>query len=366
MGAVRSEAVRDEEQGCMTPRKNFSGLVGSQSTPLPTNGVPVHVTLGGIYKIEGHTKDGRRFEKTWNAEIGTPRPRTRDLSKLLSPVLVHDEKRKLDLVYRSRETNAPTGNLRSSIDYAYTPLHEGAPAVAFYADRRRRPSGSKKLQCVIDTISYWKLTTESDEHIYRHQFELPEEEKLLLAMDDASELWFENQGSIVVTERGIEDKPMNKHEIMRANAYRDVEASRMRPFRDNPFTVEGAKRVPLASLFVGLTAVAVIKGFEKLYTSGPQMVKDLTGYKKAAAEAVSGVAIALVGDAWLPKALLPVAAGVGIGGVIAGTMTAIETYKQAAVVAVPTPAAIPAPAAHAPGGQVSNAYYQQPAYGVRR
>lgn len=344
-------------------------LVGSQSTPLPTNGTPVHVTLGGIYKIEGHTRDGRKFEKTWDEGVGTPRPRTRDLSKLLSPVLVHDEKRKLDLVYRSRATNPPSGNLRSAIDYAYTPLHEGAPAVAFYADRRRRPSGSKRPQCVIDTISYWKLTTESDEHIYRHLFELPESEKLLLAMDDAGELWFENQGSIVVTERGIEDKPMNKHEIMRANAYRDVEASRMRPFRDNPFTMEGAKRVPLASLFVGLTAVAVIKGFEKLYTDGPQMVKDLTGYKKAAAEAVSGVAVALVGDAWLPKALLPVAAGVGIGGVIAGTMTAIDTYKAgAAVVSTPAPAAIPAPAASpAASGQVGgvhNAYYQ-PAYGRR-
>lgn len=341
-------------------------LVGSQSTPLKTRGVPLHVTLGGIYKIEGHLPDGRKrtFEKTWSDNTGTPAPRTRDLSKLLSPILVHDENRKLDLVYRSRETNPPSGNLRSQIDYAYTPLHEGAPAVAFYADRRRRPSGEKKPQCVIDAISYWKLTTESDEHIYRHLFELPENEKLLLAMDDAGELWFQNQGSIVVTERGIEDKPMNKHEIMRANAYRDVEASRMRPFRDNPFTVEGAKRVPLASLFVGLTAVAVIKGFEKLYTSGPQMVKDLTGYKKAAAEAVSGVAVALVGDAWLPKALLPVAAGVGIGGVIAGTLTAIDTYKAGAAVATPAVIAAPVAAPVAASGQVHNAYYQ-PAYGRR-
>lgn len=351
----------------MIPRRNFSGLVGSQSTPLETNGKPLHITLGGLYQVTGHTRDGRKFEMTWNDGVGTPEPRTRDLSKLLSPVLVHDESRKLDLVYSSRETNQPQGLLRSEIDRAYTPLHEGAPAVAFYADKRRRPRGPRKFQCVIDTITYWKLTTETEEHLYRHQFELPEDEKLLLAIDDAKELWFQNQGSIVVTERGIEDKPMNKHEIMRANAYRDVEASRMRPFRDNPFTMEGVKRVPLASVFVGLTAVAVIKGFEKLYTSGPQAVKNLTGYKKAAAEALSGVAVAVVGDAWLPKALLPIAAGAGIGGVIAGTMTAIDTYKAGAV--APVPAAIPAPAANpAPSSGVNgvhNGYYAQPAYGRR-
>lgn len=339
-------------------------LVGSQSTPLKTDGKPLHVTLGGIYRVEGHTRDGKPFEKTWWSVKETPRPRTRDLSKLLSPVLVHDEKRKLDLVYKSRETNPPSGRLRSVIDYAYTPLHEGAPAVAFYADKRRGPRGPKKFLAVVDAITYWKLTTESSEHLYRHQFELPENEKLLLAIDDAGELWFENQGSIVVTERGIEDKPMNKHEIMRANTYRDVEASRMRPFRDNPFTKESVTRVPMASVYVGLAALATMKGFEKLYASGPDMVRNMTGYKKAGAEVLTGLVVAILGDAWLPKAAIPAAAGVGIGGVIAGVSTAIDTYKAGSAVApVAAHAAIPAPAsapaAHAPSGRVHSAYYGQ-------
>ncbi len=152
-----------------------------------------NITLGPLLQLEGHVPGGGR--RTMDFGNG----RTHGL------ILAHTELKKMVLIYPRQTTKIPTGQCRPLVD-TYTDLHEGAAPNACFRDRPRHPHGKTKIVLVHDAITYQKRTAEPDEHPYRHKYELAEEEKPTLLVDEAGEYFVGNQNWIIVTEGGIEDR----------------------------------------------------------------------------------------------------------------------------------------------------------------
>ncbi len=342
-----------------------------------------HTTFGPLASIEGHTPDGRPFVVTTaDVTAGHDGVVLRCVLYKNTPDLVHDNKGKMDLVYptKTRSLATPSRATRTALDHVYTALHEGRKPGSYFYDQPRVGGALAKDVLIIDAISYVKATTESSLHLYRHLIELPENSKPTLAISKERELWFRNQDSVRVTERGIEDMPSK--EIARVN----------------PYTQENLKRALASSAYAGLSATGWIMLVNYGVSMLPANVKPyMTGYMGAAIKVGLGVAVAVGVDGALSEeqaGFRPAAAGIGVGGVVGGAMQALETYQAqnppavadaavpptfttaaqydawhtlhpSVVITQPRPAAAPG-AVNGFGGQFTGSHQQRQAMGSRR
>lgn len=287
-----------------------------------------HNTLGPLASIEGHTPDGRYYTiRAADVETKTDGEVTRCVLFSNTPDLVHDENGKLDLVYptKTRPLHTPSQAIRNALELPYTALHEGRSPDGYLWDKPRIGESQASFALIIDAASYVKPTRESTLHLYRHPIELSENSKPTLAISKNQELWFRNQDSVRVTERGIEDI-MTSKEVARVN----------------PYTQENIQRAFMSSAYAGVAGLGWTMLVNYTIASVPMLRDNLTGYKGAAAKVAAGVLVAVGIDGMLTeeqRQFRPVAAGIGVGGVIGGGMQAWQTYMDAN----PTTAAVTPP-----------------------
>lgn len=282
-----------------------------------------HETLGPLTSIEGHTADGERFTiRVADVKSGPDGVVESCVLHSNTPDLVHDENGKMDLVYptKTRPLRTPSRAVRDALAPTYTALHEGRAPGSYWRDLPRVGSELAKDALVIDAISYIKETRESDLHVYRHPIELSENRKPTLAISPNQELWFRNQGSVSVTERGIED--MEPTAINRAGDSTP---------RTNPFTKENIQRAAMSSLYAGGAAVGEIMLVNYAVENIEFLRTNVVGYQGAAAKALVGILAAVGVDGMLSEQqdeYRPIAAGIGVGGIVGGAMQAIDTYRM--------------------------------------
>ena len=241
----------------------------------------------------------------------------------------------------SRRRN-PTAPSRALVD-RYTALHEG-----------RRPDGASMETLPtppkwfielgpVPEFTYLKKTPDG-EHAYQHKFArwaMP-----TLVHDDKGKLHIVDQDALVTTTAGIEDNHMAKskqrhiqHWSPAGNRYLSLS-----PARHNPFDKTAMKKALMASGAVGLGVAASSLGMAYLFNK-VDMLKNLTGYKSAAAYAGIGLGASLLvqGLAGAPTGRTNVAdivaASLGISGVSIG---ALKAYATAMVPATTTTQAPPA------------------------
>lgn len=281
-----------------------------------------HTTLGPLVSIEGHTASGERFV-LYVAEVDSGRDGiVRSWVKYENdPILIHDENGKLDLVYpaKTRLNRNPSRAVKEALDPVYTALHEDHAPGSYWKDLPRVGERFAKDALTIDAVSYIKETREPDLHVYRHEIELSENRKPTLAISPNAELWFRNQGSVSVTERGIEDH-MEPNAINRAG-----------DSRTNPYTKENIQRAAMSSLYAGGAAVAEIMAVNAIIDNVEWLRTNAVGYPGAIGKAVVGILGAVGVDGMLSEAqdeYRPIAAGIGVGGIVGGAMQAIDTYRM--------------------------------------
>ena len=280
-----------------------------------------HTTLGPLVSIEGHTLDGERFViRVADVKSGPDGVVESCVLHSNTPDLIHDENGKMDLVYptKTRRLNTPSRAVRDALAPTYTALHEGQEPGSYWRDLPRVGSELAKDALVIDAASYIKETRESDLHVYRHPIELSENRKPTLAISPNQELWFRNQGSVSVTERGIED--MEPTAINRAG-----------DSRTNPYTKENIQRAAMSSLYAGGAAVAQILAVNAIIDNVEWLRINAVGYPGAIGKAVVGILGAVGVDGMLSEQqdeYRPIAAGIGVGGIVGGAMQAIDTYRM--------------------------------------
>ena len=290
-----------------------------------------HTTLGPLVSIEGHTVDGERFTiHVADVKSGYDGLVESCVLHANTPDLVHDENGKLDLIYptKTRRLDTPSRAVRDALDPTYTALHEGRAPGSYWRDLPRVGGELAKDALVIDAASYIKETLEADLHVYRHPIELSENRKPTLAISPNQELWFRKQGSVRVTERGIED-------IMESTAI-----DRAIDSRPNPYTKENVQRAAMSSLYAGGAAVGEILLVNYAVENVEFLRTNVVGYQGAVAKAVFGILAAVGVDGMLSEQqdeYRPIAAGIGVGGIVGGVMQAIDTYKLANPTADTTP-----------------------------
>ncbi len=290
-----------------------------------------HTTFGPLASIEGHTRDGRRFTLlAADVDAGKDGIVYRCVLHTNSPDLVHDENGKLDLVYpgKTRRLATPATAIRRALEPVYTALHEGRAPGSYWMDEPRVGRSSAKDALIIDVVSYVKETTEIPLHLYRHPIELSEKLKPVLAISKDQELWFRNQGSVRVTERGIEDM---------------TSAIKRTGGRHNPLTQDNIKRALTSSAYAGVAALGEVVAVNYLLDMVPaNMQQYVTGYYGAALRVAIGTVGAVLVDSVVPEAYRAAAAGIGVGGVVGGGMMAVKTYQDANPAAPAAPAHVPA------------------------
>lgn len=328
-----------------------------------------YVTLGPLVAMTIRTPSGKRERIQFlgsgsgDEELLMAGPGIFDhLPRGQRPEMARDDIGKMHIVNQTRSLK--TGNLRGRFGEKliddYTALHEGAAPNEFFLEKPLHKLGRYDIFGSIEDAEYWKRTKERNEHIYKHPFEMADDKQPELVLSSRNELRIIKQDHVTVTERGIEDM---SHALR--SSYRH---------RRNPFTAERSTRAVMSAGTAGITGIVTILGSNYLLgminAKITDPAKQITGYKAATAKVVTGVVASILADAYLPEKFgAPIAAGLGVGGVIGGGMDAIATYRVAnpAPVVVVNPPAPPAqPPAHFPYGlpyaQPQAQQYAQPQY----